>query len=291
MSNSVPTTCFSRRWQRCGWSQRKAAAKSRLTVKAGSSARPVAGAKDDVFHADDGPLGSISFHFAQPCRVMNSMLHIDGNTVSGDHCINGQRAAAVEEFELRSPIDQLVLLARICHGVVPRAMLNPTWFVQAALSLQNRTIEALQATRALLNASVVESSVDRLKVQVQRLQVADPQFARTEVGPLIHPRQVERVHGDVQRAVAAGTTLLWGGDRHEFGAPYCQPTWLGNVKQIDAIVQNEVFVPVLTLKTFETDADMRLEACGFDERVPGYSKNNLREASDLRMRELKGGSN
>lgn len=33
----------------------------------------------------------------------------------------------------------------------------------------------------------------------------------TEVGPIIHTRQVERVHGFVQRAVADGATLLWGG--------------------------------------------------------------------------------
>ena len=71
----------------------------------------------------------------------------------------------------------------------------------------------------------------------------------------MHPRQVARVEGFVQRAVAAGAELLWGGERHGFGAQYFKPTMVTRVKQDSEIVQNEVFGPVLTLQTFASDEE------------------------------------
>ena len=38
-------------------------------------------------------------------------------------------------------------------------------------------------------------------------------------------------------------------------------------------------------------AEVRPVPCGFDECVPGYLKDNLREARELKARELNGGLN
>jgi 5-carboxymethyl-2-hydroxymuconic-semialdehyde dehydrogenase len=92
-----------------------------------------------------------------------------------------------------------------------------------------------------------------MRAYVEGLNVGDPREEATEVGPIIHPRQVERVAGFVQRAVADGAKLLWGGGSHPFGAQYYQPTMLAGVRQGSEIVQNEVFGPVLTLQTFSDD--------------------------------------
>ncbi|MEM8493606.1 MAG: aldehyde dehydrogenase family protein, partial [Pseudomonadota bacterium] len=55
----------------------------------------------------------------------------------------GKRAT---EFCLLESTDAGVLLSRMQHGVVPRAMLNITYFAEQALTLQNRPIETPQAT-------------------------------------------------------------------------------------------------------------------------------------------------
>ena len=55
----------------------------------------------------------------------------------------GKRADAFCQLESN---DAGVLLSRMKHGVVPRAMLNMTWFAEHALQLQNRPIETDQAT-------------------------------------------------------------------------------------------------------------------------------------------------
>src|SRR5438552_5181166 len=54
----------------------------------------------------------------------------------------GKRA---ESFCVVESNDAGVLLSRMRHGVVPRAMLNIAWFAEHALHLQNRTIDTEQA--------------------------------------------------------------------------------------------------------------------------------------------------
>lgn len=125
-----------------------------------------------------------------------------------------------------------------------------------ALMYRNATQVCLAGTRFLVHASVRDAFVERMRAVVERLSVGDPRDEATEVGPIIHPRQMEKVAGYVERAKAAGATVLWGGDRHAFGDLYYQPTMLTDVAEDAEIVQEEVFGPVLVLQTFADDADV-----------------------------------
>src|SRR5690606_33416661 len=75
----------------------------------------------------------------------------------------------------------------------------------------------------------------------------------TDIGPVVHPRQLERIDGFVQRALAAGARAVVGGRRKE--GLYYAPTLLTGVAQDSEIVQEEVFGPVLTLQTFATEEE------------------------------------
>jgi 5-carboxymethyl-2-hydroxymuconic-semialdehyde dehydrogenase len=123
----------------------------------------------------------------------------------------------------------------------------------AALMYRNAGQVCLAGTRLLVHASIREAFVAAMRAYVDKLRVGDPREELTEVGPIIHPRQVERVRGFVDRAVAAGARVLWGGRMHPFGAQYYAPTLLTDVRQDAEIVQNEVFGPVLTLQSFADD--------------------------------------
>lgn len=123
----------------------------------------------------------------------------------------------------------------------------------ATLMYRNAGQVCLAGTRLLVHESVAESFVEAMGRMVGELVIGDPREERTEVGPIIHPRQVERVQGFVERALAGGARVLWGAHRHPFGAQYFQPTLLTDLRQDDEIVQNEVFGPVLTLQTFRDD--------------------------------------
>ncbi|TDM08427.1 MAG: betaine-aldehyde dehydrogenase [Ideonella sp. MAG2] len=138
-----------------------------------------------------------------------------------------------------------------------------------ALMYRNAGQVCLAGTRFLVHERVVDRFVAAMRTIVERLQVGDPREESTEIGPIIHPRQVERVLGYVERAVAGGAQLLWGGQPHPYGAQYVQPTMLTGLQQSDEIVQNEVFGPVLTLQTFANDEEAVAMANGTDYGLGG----------------------
>lgn len=153
-----------------------------------------------------------------------------------------------------------------------------------ALMYRNAGQVCLAGTRFLVHEAVHDRFVAALQAQVERLTVGDPRDEATEVGPIIHPRQVERVLGFVDRAVASGARLLWGGTRHPFGAQYLQPTMLTDLKQDDEIVQNEVFGPVLTLQTFASDDEAVALANGTDYGLGGVCYGETAHATALAQR-------
>jgi acyl-CoA reductase-like NAD-dependent aldehyde dehydrogenase len=138
-----------------------------------------------------------------------------------------------------------------------------------ALMYRNATQVCLAGTRFLVHASVRDVFVEKMRAVVDKLVVGDPRDAATEVGPVIHPQQIERIKAFVVRAKSAGATLLWGGQSHAYGQLYFQPTMLTDVMQDAEIVQNEVFGPVLTLQTFANDDEVVTMANGTDYGLGG----------------------
>lgn len=154
----------------------------------------------------------------------------------------------------------------------------------AALMYRNAGQVCLAGTRLLVHEQVAGRFVETLRGFVQKLVVGDPRDEATEVGPVIHPRQVERVRGYVERAVAAGATVLWGGGMHPFGAQYYQPTLLAGVAQDSEIVQHEVFGPVLTLQTFASDDEAVALANGTDYGLGGVCYGETAHATGIAQR-------
>ena len=109
----------------------------------------------------------------------------------------------------------------------------------------------LAATRFLVEETIAAEFTRRFVAKATALQQGDPREEATDIGPNIHPRQLEKIDGFVQRALAAGARAVIGGHRGE--GQYYPPTLLTDVAQEAEIVQEEVFGPVLTLQTFTTE--------------------------------------
>lgn len=124
-----------------------------------------------------------------------------------------------------------------------------------ALMYRNATQVCLAGTRFLVHENVRDAFVEKMRAIVEQLVVGDPRDPATEVGPIIHPRQYEKVRGFVERAKADGATVLWGGEPAAAGDLYFKPTMLTDVAQDSEIVQQEVFGPVLVLQSFASDAE------------------------------------
>ena len=85
-----------------------------------------------------------------------------------------------------------------------------------------------------------------------RVRYGDPADPSTYMGPLISERQRDKVAGMVERAVAAGATLVTGGTKVDPGFFYL-PTLLSGVDPASEIAQEEVFGPVLAVIPFDDD--------------------------------------
>ncbi|HEY9311058.1 aldehyde dehydrogenase family protein [Williamsia sp.] len=107
-------------------------------------------------------------------------------------------------------------------------------------------------SRLLVPRSKHDELVAMVAAMMQRVTFGDPTDPKTYMGPLISERQRDKVDGMVQRAVAAGATLAFGGESVSPGYFY-KPTLLANVDPSSEIAQDEVFGPVLAVIPFDDD--------------------------------------
>ncbi len=91
------------------------------------------------------------------------------------------------------------------------------------------------------------------------MRYGDPNDPKTYMGPLISEKQRDKVDGMVQRAVAAGATLVTGGEQKGPGYFYT-PTLLSDVDPDSEIAQEEVFGPVLVGRSPMTMTTTRCES-------------------------------
>jgi acyl-CoA reductase-like NAD-dependent aldehyde dehydrogenase len=104
--------------------------------------------------------------------------------------------------------------------------------------------------RIFVHESKLDALAEALSARVAKLRVADPSLEHTEVGPLILPKEVERVAQWVDEAVAAGAKLAIGGKR--VSETTYQPTVLLEPPTDAKVTREEVFGPVTCLYRFRS---------------------------------------
>ena len=103
--------------------------------------------------------------------------------------------------------------------------------------------------RLFINKSIYKDFIERLKTEVESLVVDNPLDMKTFLGPLIRPKEVDRVENWVNEAVSNGAKIISGGNR--ISKTCYKPTILTNTSEKDKISQNEVFGPVVCVHEYE----------------------------------------
>jgi len=116
--------------------------------------------------------------------------------------------------------------------------------------------------RVYAHASIVDTVAKGLVDGAEALTVGDPTLAETEVGPLILPREVDRVHEWVSEAVAAGAQLLTGGKK--LSETTYAPTVLLNPPEDTKVSTMEVFGPVVCVYSYTDHLEAIARANGLD---------------------------
>ncbi|HVX54584.1 aldehyde dehydrogenase [Nocardioides sp.] len=114
----------------------------------------------------------------------------------------------------------------------------------------------LKAARMLVHSSLVDEFTQRVVAGAEKLVQGDPRDEATDVSALISRRHFEQISGFVERAIADGATvLLGGGPNDDLGGLYFRPTILTGAAPDAEIMTEEVFGPVITIESFETEAE------------------------------------
>ncbi len=126
---------------------------------------------------------------------------------------------------------------------------------KAAVMFDDSGQVCLAGTRLLVQDGVREEFMRRFNAYTDAHVLGDSRDPATTVSPLIHPEHLARVAGFVDRARAAGDSILRGGNVWREGGLWYQPTVVQPRSNDSEIVQNEVFGPVVTLQSFTSDAE------------------------------------
>jgi len=84
--------------------------------------------------------------------------------------------------------------------------------------------------------------------------MGDPSDTKTMLGPLADTKQLERVLGYIE-AGKSEAKLLVGGERKGDKGAFVTPTIFLNPSKDSTIYREEIFGPVLSVMTFETEEE------------------------------------
>jgi acyl-CoA reductase-like NAD-dependent aldehyde dehydrogenase len=112
----------------------------------------------------------------------------------------------------------------------------------------------LSVERCYVHRSLYPKFLELCVTKTSRLRVGNGLDPQTDVGPMIHARQLQIVESQVEEARAAGASVLAGGTRlPELGPNFYAPTVLADVTHAMRIMREETFGPVLSVAPFESD--------------------------------------
>jgi len=114
----------------------------------------------------------------------------------------------------------------------------------------------LSVERCYAHRSLYEAFLSACAEKAKKLCVGHGLDPKTDVGPMIHERQLRIAETHVEDAVARGARVVAGGSRlPELGKNFYKPTVLAEVTNEMRIMQEETFGPVLPVMAFDSDEE------------------------------------
>jgi aldehyde dehydrogenase (NAD+) len=107
-------------------------------------------------------------------------------------------------------------------------------------------------SRLLVQESIAEPLIEKLKDRLATIRVGDPLDKNTDVGAINSKAQLEKITELVASGVAEGAELYQPACDLPDRGYYFRPTLFTNVAQSHRIAKEEIFGPVLSVLTFRT---------------------------------------
>jgi aldehyde dehydrogenase (NAD+) len=123
-------------------------------------------------------------------------------------------------------------------------------------SFTNSGQACVAPTRMLVHRSQLDEAISLARETANAIVTGDPEDSRTKLGPLVNRSQYDRVQGYIQSGLDEGAQLVAGG----LGRPpelergyFIRPTIFAGVTPDMTISREEIFGPVLSILSYETE--------------------------------------
>jgi acyl-CoA reductase-like NAD-dependent aldehyde dehydrogenase len=122
---------------------------------------------------------------------------------------------------------------------------------------ENAGQDCCARSRLLVEASAKDELLEHYVAATRGIVVGDPESPDTQVGPLVSAGQRETVEGYIARGLDEGARVLEGGTRPDgdglANGFYLRPTILDDCTNEMVVAREEIFGPVVSVITFETE--------------------------------------
>jgi len=113
-------------------------------------------------------------------------------------------------------------------------------------------------TRMLIEKSIYNKAIERLKKYTENFEVGDPKKEGEHIGPVISKTQYNKIQTLIKKGIDEGAKLVAGGPGKPDGLEkgyFVKPTVFADVNNNMDIARTEIFGPVLSVMPFETEEE------------------------------------
>jgi gamma-glutamyl-gamma-aminobutyraldehyde dehydrogenase len=123
--------------------------------------------------------------------------------------------------------------------------------------LLNQGENCSAGSRLIVQRGVKDAVVEAVMAEFGKWTLGDPLDQATRLGPMIEQTHLDRVMGYIEQGVAEGARMIAGGGRvlRETGGYFVEPTIFDGVRNDMRIARDEIFGPVLSVITFDEEAE------------------------------------
>ena len=147
-------------------------------------------------------------------------------------------------------------------------------------------------TRMLVEKSMYNEAVERVKKFANNMKVGDPKKEGEHIGPVVSEVQYEKIQSLIQKGINEGAKLVAGGVGKPDGINkgyFVKPTAFADVNNQMEIARTEIFGPVLSIIPFENEEEAINIANDTDYGLTNYIQTNDKEKANRVARRLRSG--
>ena len=147
-------------------------------------------------------------------------------------------------------------------------------------------------TRMLVEKSMYNEAVERVKKFANNMKVGDPKKEGEHIGPVVSEVQYEKIQSLIQKGIDEGAKLVAGGVGKPDGINkgyFVKPTAFADVNNQMEIARTEIFGPVLSIIPFENEEEAISIANDTDYGLTNYIQTKDKEKANRVARRLRSG--